>query len=136
MAPELCLSHQYRIIDVFTISSTGFNNCLNHSQLSGVQDSNLQSSRIVKILNCSPDSTGHLFIFLFFFQPAFFLWTKLGLFLYFPSAFILFSFITHICFSLHENDLRRTVVPNVCRQAASAFFADFLSYRFQISFYY
>ena len=60
-----------------------------------------------------PDSTGYLFILLFFFQPSFFLWIKLGLFLLFPSAFILFSLITHICFSLHENDLRRTVAQNV-----------------------
>ena len=56
----------------------------------------------------SPGSTGHLFLF-FFFQFSFFLWIKLGLFLLFPFAFIFFSFITHISFSLLENDLRRTV---------------------------
>jgi len=84
----------------------------------------------------SPDSTGHLFILFFFFQPSFFLWIKLGLFLLFPFAFILFSLITHICFSLLENDLRRTVAPNVCRQAVSDFLTDFLSYRFRVSYYY
>ncbi len=61
-----------------------------------------------------PDSAGHLFIFLFFFQPSFFFGSKLGFFLLFPSAFILFSFITHIYFSLHKNDLRQTVALNVC----------------------
>jgi hypothetical protein len=54
----------------------------------------------------------------------------------FPFAFILFSLITHICFSLLENDLRRTVAPNVCRQAVSDIFADFLSYRFRVSYYH
>lgn len=44
--------------------------------------------------------TEHLFILLFFFQPSFFLWSKFGLFLLFPSAFILFSLITHICSSM------------------------------------
>ena len=77
-----------------------------------------------------------LFILLFFFQSSFFLLIKLGLFLLFLFAFILFSLITHICFSLLENDLRRTVAPNVCRQAVSDFFADFLSYRFRVSYYY
>ena len=56
----------------------------------------------------SPDSTEHLFLF-FSFQFSFFLWIKLGLFLMFPFAFIFFSLITHIYFSLLENDLRRTV---------------------------
>lgn len=59
----------------------------------------------------SPDSTGHLFILLFLFQFSFFLWIKLGLFLLFPFAFIFFSLIAHICFSLVENDLLRTVAP-------------------------
>jgi hypothetical protein len=56
----------------------------------------------------SPNSTGHLFL-LFFFQFSFFLWIKLGLFLFFPFAFIFFPLISHICFSLLENDLHRTV---------------------------
>jgi len=60
----------------------------------------------------------------------------LGLFLLFPFAYILFSLITHICFSLLENDLCRTVAPNVCRQAVSDFYADFLSYSFRVSYYY
>jgi len=71
----------------------------------------------------SPDSTGHLFILLFFFQSSFFLWTMHGLFMLFPFAFILFSLITHIYFSLLGNDLRRTVEPNVFRQAVSDFYA-------------
>ena len=45
----------------------------------------------------------YLFILLFFFQFSLFLWTKLGLFLLFPFAFIFTSLITHICFSWIEN---------------------------------
>ena len=56
-----------------------------------------------------PDSTAHLF-FLFSFQLSFLLRSKLGLLLFFPFAYISFSFITHIYFSLFENDLRRTVI--------------------------
>ena len=59
----------------------------------------------------SPDSTGHLFL-LFLFQFSFFFSTKLGLFLLLPFAFIFFPLITHVCFSLLENDLRRTVEAN------------------------
>ena len=55
----------------------------------------------------SADSSDHLFL-LFSFQFSFFLCTKLGFFLMFPFAFIFFSLITHIYFSLLENDLRRT----------------------------
>jgi hypothetical protein len=80
--------------------------------------------------------TGYLFILLFFFQPSFFLWTMLGFFLLFPSSFILFSLITHICFSMHKNDLSRSAAPNVCHQAVSDFFSNFLSYRFRLSYYY
>ena len=47
----------------------------------------------------SPDSTGHLFLLLFF-QFSFFLLSKLSLFLLFPFSFIFFPLITHICFSL------------------------------------
>jgi len=79
-------------------------------------DSNSESDTIIGGRS-SPDSTGHLFILLFFFQSSFFLWIKLGLFLLFPSAFILFSLITHICFSLLENDLRRTVAPKNVRMS-------------------
>jgi len=39
------------------------------------------------------------------FHFSFFLWTKLGLFLMLPLAFVFFSLVTHICFSLLENDL-------------------------------
>ncbi len=46
----------------------------------------------------------YLFILLFVFQFSFFLWTKLGLFLLFPFPFIFTSFITHICFSVIENE--------------------------------
>ena len=55
------------------------------------------------------NGTGYLVIVLFFFQFSFFLWTKLGLFLVFPFAFIPFSLITHICFSSLKNDLRQLV---------------------------
>ena len=50
----------------------------------------------------------YLFL-LFFFQFSFFLWIKLSLFLLFPFAFVFFSFISHICFSLFESELCRTV---------------------------
>ena len=70
----------------------------------------------------SADSTGYLFILFFFFQSSFFLWIKLGLFLKFSFAFILFSLITHISFSLLENGSRRTVAPNICRQAVSYYY--------------
>ena len=46
----------------------------------------------------------YLFILLFFFQFSFFLWTKQGLFLLFLFAFIFTSFITHVCFSVKENE--------------------------------
>ncbi len=50
------------------------------------------------------------FLFLlFFFRFSFFFWIKLGLFLLFPFAFVFFPLITHIYFSLFENELRRTV---------------------------
>ena len=38
--------------------------------------------------------------FLVFFFLSFFLWTKLGLFLFFPFAFVFSSAISHICSSL------------------------------------
>ena len=57
----------------------------------------------------SPDSAGHLFILLFFFQFSFFLYIKLGAFLLFPFAFISSSLVTHIRFSLPENDSRQLV---------------------------
>ncbi len=41
---------------------------------------------------------------LFSFQFSFFLLSKLGLFLLFPFSFIFTSFITHICFSVIENE--------------------------------
>jgi len=46
----------------------------------------------------------YLFILFIFFQFSFFLWTKLSLFLVFPFAFIFTSLITHICFSVIENE--------------------------------
>ena len=55
-----------------------------------------------------PLNAGHLLL-LFFFQFSFFLWTKLGFFLLFLFAFVSFSFITHVCFSLFESELCRTV---------------------------
>ncbi len=56
-----------------------------------------------------PDSAGHIFILLFFFQFSFFLWTKLGTFLLFPFAFISSSLVTHIRSSLPENGSRQLV---------------------------
>ncbi len=53
----------------------------------------------------------YLFILLFVFQFSFFLWTKLGLFLLFPFPFIFTSFITHICFSVIENECSTAIVP-------------------------
>lgn len=52
----------------------------------------------------------YLFILLFFLQSSFFPWTKLGIFLLFPFAFIITSLITHICFSVIEcsSQLRQT----------------------------
>ncbi len=55
-------------------------------------------------------ATGHLF-FLFFLQFSFFLWIKLGLFPFFPLAFVLFSLITHISFSLFESEFPRWLLP-------------------------
>ncbi len=52
----------------------------------------------------SPDNGGRLFILLFLFQFSFCLWIKLSLFLLFPFAFVSFSLVTHIRFSLPEND--------------------------------
>ncbi len=52
----------------------------------------------------SPDSAGRLFILLFLFQFSFCLWIKLSLFLLFPFAFVSSPLVTHIRFSLPEND--------------------------------
>ena len=60
----------------------------------------------------SPDSTGYLSL-LFFFQFPFFLLTKLSLFLLFPFTFVFSPLITHICFSLFESELCRTVAANI-----------------------
>ena len=46
----------------------------------------------------------YVFILLFLSQLSFFLWSTLRLFLLFPSAFIFTSLITHICFSVIENE--------------------------------
>jgi len=51
------------------------------------------------------NTTGQLFILLFSFQFSFFLLSKLGLFLLFSFAFIFFPLITHVSFSLLENEL-------------------------------
>ena len=63
---------------------------------------------------CRPstaNTTGQLLILLFFFQSSFFLRIKHGLFLLFSFAFIFFSLIAHICFSLLENDLYFLICP-------------------------
>ena len=46
--------------------------------------------------------SGYLLFFLCF---SLFLWAELGLFLVFPFAFILTSFVTHICFSVIEKNV-------------------------------
>ena len=46
----------------------------------------------------------YLFLLLFPFFLSFFLGAKQGLFLLFPFAFIFTSLVTHICFSLFENE--------------------------------
>ena len=46
----------------------------------------------------------NLFVPLFFFQLSFFRWTTLGFFLLFPFAFVSLSLVTHICFSVIENE--------------------------------
>jgi hypothetical protein len=62
----------------------------------------------IKQLRCNGGLTVHhgayLSILLFFFQFSFFLRTTLGLFLLLPLAFIFTSLITHICFSVIENE--------------------------------
>jgi hypothetical protein len=62
----------------------------------------------IKQLRCNWNLTVHdgayLFILLFSFQFSFLLWSKLGLFLLFPFAFVFTSLITHICFSVIENE--------------------------------
>ena len=55
-------------------------------------------------LGISNDNGAYSFLLLFVFQFSFFLWTKLGFFLLFPFAFIFTSLITHICFSVIENE--------------------------------
>ncbi len=68
----------------------------------------LTSEFFIKQLRCNWNFTVHngalLLVLLFFLQFSFLLWTKLGLFLFFPFAFIFASLITHICFSVTEND--------------------------------
>ena len=52
--------------------------------------------------------TEQLFFFsFFFFLFSLFLWTTLGLLLLFPLAFVFFSLITHICFSLFKSGFPR-----------------------------
>ena len=47
----------------------------------------------------------YLFLLLLFpFQLSFFLGAKQGLFLLFPFAFIFTSLVTHVCFSVIENE--------------------------------
>ena len=53
----------------------------------------------------------YLFILLFFFQFPFFLGRELRLFLLFPFAFIFTSLITHIYFSVIENECSTATTP-------------------------
>ncbi len=52
----------------------------------------------------APLNGAYLLILLFVFQFSFFLWTELGLFLLFPFAFVFTSLVTHVCFSVVENE--------------------------------
>ena len=65
------------------------------------------------------NSTGQLSILLFPFQFPLFLWTKLGLFALFSFAFIFFSFITHICFSLLVFLFFLLISVNLCSSVAN-----------------
>jgi hypothetical protein len=70
--------------------------------------------KLIELLSYVPlpsGSTIHFFL-LFSFQFSFFLWTKVGLFLLFPFAFIFLPFIAHIYFSFLENDLFMPMPPN------------------------
>jgi hypothetical protein len=53
----------------------------------------------------------YLFILLIFFLFSFFLLSQLGLFLLFPFAFIFTSLITHIYFSVIENECSTATTP-------------------------
>ena len=59
-----------------------------------------------------------LFILLFLFQFSFFLWAELGLFLLFSFAFVFASLITHVCFSVVEDEC-----PSRLRQTGLTFSA-------------
>ena len=65
----------------------------------------------------SPDSTGHLLVLLLFLLFSLVLRTKLGPFLVFLLAFVFFSFVAHIRFSLLESRVsRRLLLGNVTEQ--------------------
>ena len=66
-----------------------------------VSSSNRHTTSVLDL--SSPNCSGHLFL-LFVFRFSFLLWIKLGLFLLFPFSFVFFPLITHIYFSLFEND--------------------------------
>ncbi len=53
--------------------------------------------------------TERLLLFFFSLQFSFFLGSMLGYFLLFPLAFVFTSFVAHICSSLLDSDLLRTV---------------------------
>ena len=50
-------------------------------------------------------TTGELIILLVSFRLSLLLWSKPGLLPLLPSAFVFFSLIAHVCFSLLEDDL-------------------------------
>ena len=53
----------------------------------------------------------YLFTPFFSFRLSFFLWSKLGLFLFFLFSFVFTSLVTHICFSVFENECSTAIVP-------------------------
>ena len=89
---------------VHTVAVNDFASMSLHDRIGGRPFSNGikigQTSRVIE----------HLF-FLFFFLFSFFLWSNLSLFLLLPLAFVLFSLITHICFSLFESGVPRWLHP-------------------------
>ena len=75
----------------------------------------VNEDQVMLLLRQTGELTGSgasLFILLVLFQFSFFLWSKLGLFLLFPFAFIFTSLITHICFSVIEKECSTAITPS------------------------
>ncbi len=75
----------------------------------------VNEDQVMLLLRRTGKLTGNgasLFILLVLFQFPLFLWSKLGLFLLFPFAFIFTSLITHICFSVIEKECSTAITPS------------------------